>query len=120
MLLLMLYLKNSGYFIGISAHKKKCDAEKTKVYVDNLSKTIRNIRTSSIKKKIVCFEQNGKDLQLLMDVKTRWYSLIKIRFLQIKELLNKTLHELGQQIIAESDILVLEEHAIPCHHWKLQ
>ena len=60
------------------------------------------IKTSSIKKNLlqVYFnEQEGKILHLILDIITRWNSLITAlkRFLEIKDPVDKTITELGKQ-----------------------
>ena len=63
---------------------------------------IRMIKTSSVKNNILqryVNEQEGKKLHLMLDIKTRWNSLIIMlkRFLKIKDPVDKTLTELRQQ-----------------------
>ena len=60
------------------------------------------IKISSVKKNIlqVYFnEQEGKILHLMLDIITRWNSLITVlkRFLEINDPVDKTITELGQQ-----------------------
>lgn len=82
--------------------------------IKNLRKIIKMIKSSSVKNNILqgyINEQEGKKLQLLLDIKTRWNSLITMlkRFLQIKDPVNKTLNDLGQQQISEENISILKE-----------
>ena len=59
------------------------------------------IKISSVKKNILqvyFHEQEGK-MHLMLDIITRWNSLITVlkRFLEIKDPVDKTITELGQQ-----------------------
>ena len=70
--------------------------------IKNLKRIIRMIKTSSVKKNILQVylnEQEGKLLHLMLDIITRWNSLITVlkRFLEINDPVDKTITELGQQ-----------------------
>lgn len=57
------------------------------------------------------YQQEGKRLQLMLDIEIRWNSLITMlkRFDRIKAPLNKTLIDLGQPEIPERHIAILKE-----------
>ena len=70
--------------------------------IKNLKRIIRIIKTSSVKNNILqryVNEQESKILHLMLDIKTRWNSLIQMlkRFLKINDSVDKTLTELGHQ-----------------------
>jgi len=82
--------------------------------IAELRKIVRIFKSSSVKNSILqryVYEQEGKTLQLMLDIKIRWNSLITMieRFLQIKGPVNKTLHELGQQKFSEKNISILKK-----------
>lgn len=56
---------------------------------------------------ILIKEQEGKKLQLILDVKSRWNSLVTMikRFIQIKDLKNKVLNELELRAIKLLEVL---------------
>ena len=55
--------------------------------------------------------QENKELQLQLDCKTRWNSLIVMieRFLKVKDCINKALVDLGMKEYKQENILVLED-----------
>ena len=94
-----------------------CELEENTKFIDltedfqevikNLRRIKRMIKTSSVKYNILqryVNEQEGKTLQLMLDIKTQWNSLVTMlkQFLKIKDPVDKTLTELGQQNISEN------------------
>ena len=82
--------------------------------ITKLRKIIRMFKSSSVKNNILqdyVNQQEGKKLQLMLDMKIRWNSLITMlkRFLQIKDPVNKALSELGQPKISKNNISMLKE-----------
>lgn len=91
-----------------------CEADKYYEVLKNVRKIIKMFKASSVKNNVLqgyVIEQEGKPLQLILDIKIRWNSLVSMlkRFIQLKEPLNKALHELGQQKITDNDLTILQD-----------
>ena len=71
-----------------------------------------SVQTESLLKHVTAKE--GKPLQLLLDVKTRWSSLVTSinRFLRLIDSVNNSLEELGAEPYRECHLTILKEMAM--------
>jgi hypothetical protein len=82
--------------------------------LEDMRKVIKFFRKSSIRTEILqknIKKKEGKSLKLLLDVKTRWSSLVAAvsRFLQLVESVNDSLTELGANCYSDEHIILLRE-----------
>lgn len=86
-----------------------CEADNYYDVLKNVRKIIKMFKASSVKNNFLQgyeIDQEEKPLQLILDIKIRWNSLVSMlkRLIQLKEPLNKALHVLGQHKISENDL----------------
>lgn len=83
--------------------------------IAEMRKIIKFFKKSSLRSEVLqkyVLQKHGKPLKLVLDVKTRWSSLVDAitRFLKLVEPVNKALDELGgNQLITEDNIALLKE-----------
>jgi hypothetical protein len=88
-----------------------------KVALDKMRKIIKFFRKSSVRTEILLKHvtaKEGKALRLLLDVKTRWSSLVTSinRFLRLIDSVNISLEELGAEPYCECHLIILKEMAM--------
>lgn len=91
-----------------------CTGENHKIAIDEMRKIIKFFRKSSIRTEVLLGhvkKNNGKPLRLLLDVKTRWSSLVTaiVRFLKLINSINDALEELGATPYSQNNIRLLKE-----------